>query len=204
MKRIMVNKTNPHVLENLTKKQPCIIFFHMDGCGHCEGVKKVWPDFKKKMCQKHKTKIPFIDVNSDALPLIDNNKFNIRGFPSIVKSLPNNNVVEEFNGPDRSKESLIKWFESKFNRELNKPKKIVMSKKFPILRKKITLKVNKKKSPRKKKSLGKRKKKSLGKRKKKSPRKKKSQKKNKKARGKRKTVSPVDSMIETPRSELFS
>jgi hypothetical protein len=197
MKRIMINKTNPHLLENLTKKQPCVIFFHMDGCGHCEGVKKVWPGFKRNMCQKHKTKIPFIDVNSDALPLIDNNKFNIRGFPSIVKSLPNNDTIEEFNGPDRSKESLIKWFESKFNRELSKPKKIVMTKKFPILRKKITLKVNKKKSPRKRKSLGKKKKKSP--RKRKSPRK-----KNKKARGKIKTLSPIDSMVETPRSDLFS
>ena len=197
MKRIMINKTNPHLLENLTKKQPCVIFFHMDGCGHCEGVKKVWPDFKRKMCQKHKTKMPFIDVNADALPLINNNKFNIRGFPSIVKSLPNNNVVEEFNGPDRSKESLIKWFESKFKRELNKPKKNVMSKKLPVLRKKITLKLDKKKPPGKKKSLGKKKKK--------SPKKKKKLPKKKKKSKKQKEVSPsLDSMYESPRSELFS
>ena len=198
MKRIMVNKTNPHVLENLTKKQPCIIFFHMDGCGHCEGVKKVWPDFKKNMCRKHKTKMPFIDVNANALPFIDNNKFNIRGFPSIVKSLPNNNVVEEFNGPDRSKESLIKWFESKFKRELNKPKKIILTKKLPVLKKKKTLKPNKKKSPTKKVN------KPPIKKRKKSPRKKKSPKKKKKSKKQKEVPSSIDSMYESPRSDLFS
>ena len=192
MKRITINKSNPHLLEQYTQKTPCVIFFHMDGCGHCEGVKKVWPNFKKNMCQKHKTKIPFIDVNANALPFLNNN-YNIRGFPTIGKSMPTHSMIEEFNGPDRSKESLINWFESKFNREL-KPKRLSV----------ITLKQNKKPkvkaSPKKKKAPPK---------KKKAPPKKKTSPKKKKVPPKKKTVkrskiSDDDSIYESPRSSLFS
>ena len=122
MKRILIDKNNPQLLEQYTQNRPSVIFFHMDGCHHCEGVKKVWPNFKRNMYQKHKTNIPFIEVNANALPFL-NNKYNIRGFPTIGKSIPTHSMIEEFDGPDRSKESLIRWFESKFNRELT-PKRL--------------------------------------------------------------------------------
>ena len=187
----MIDKNNPHLLEQYTQKTPCVIFFHMDGCGHCEGVKKIWPNFKKNMCQKHKTKIPFIDVNANALPLL-NNKYNIRGFPTIGKSMPTHSMIEEFNGPDRSKESLVNWFESKFNNEL-KPKRlsVISLKKNNKSKKKKAAKKNK--SPTKKNNVNKKKK---APQKKKGPPKKKTIKKSK--------ISNNDSMIETPRSSLFS
>ena len=189
----MIDKSNPQLLEKYTQKTPCVIFFHMDGCGHCEGVKKVWPSFKRNMCQKHKTKIPFIDVNANALPFL-NNKYNIRGFPTIGKSMPTRSMIEEFNGPDRSKESLINWFESKFNRELK-----------PRLLSVMTLKQNKKPkikaSPKKKKAPPK-KKKALPKKKKASPKKKKALPKKKTV--KRSNISDEDSIYESPRSSLFS
>ena len=143
------------------------------------------------MCQKHKTKIPFIDVNANALPLL-NNKYNIRGFPTIGKSMPTHSMIEEFNGPDRSKESLVNWFESKFNNEL-KPKRlsVISLKKIINLKKKKAAKKNK--SPTKKNNVNK---------KKKAPQKKKGPKK--KNYKKIKKISNNDSMIETPRSSLFS
>ena len=194
MKRIMIDKSNPQILEKYTKKAPCVIFFHMDGCHHCEGVKKVWPDFKRNMCKKHKTKIPFIDVNANALPFLNNNNFNIRGFPSIVKSIPTNDRIEEFNEPDRSKESLIRWFESKFNREL-KPKSLSVMTLKPNKKPKIKASPKKKKAPPKKKKAPPKKKKTASK-KPKTPPKKKTVKRSKK--------SDDDSMYESPRSDLFS
>ncbi len=187
----MITNNNPHLLDKYTKNSPCVIFFHMDGCHHCEGVKKIWPSFKRQMCNKHNNKIKFLNVNANALPFIDNNKFNIRGFPSIVKSTPKSGHIEEFNEPERSKERLIKWFESKFNREL-KPKRFSMKKKLPIVKKKDTVRLNSK--PKKKKA---------------PPKKKKASPKKKKAKGNKKTekkpnFSREDSIYESPRSSLFS
>ena len=189
----MINKGNPHLLEQYTQKTPCVIFFHMDGCGHCEGVKKVWPNFKKSMCQKHKTKIPFIDVNANALPFL-NNKYNIRGFPTIGKSIPTHSMIEEFDGPDRSKESLINWFESKFNREL-KPRRLSVVTRKQNKKPKIKATPKKKKGPLKKKKAPPKKKKA-------SPKKKKIPPKKKTVKGSK--MSGEDSIFESPRSSLFS
>ena len=195
----MIDKSNPHLLEQYTQKTPCVIFFHMDGCGHCEGVKKVWPNFKRNMCQKHKTKIPFIDVNANALPFL-NNKYNIRGFPTIGKSMPAHSKIEEFAGPDRSKKSLINWFESKFNRELKPRRLSVMTlKQNENPKKKVSLK---KKAPPKKKKAPPKKKKAPPKKKKASPKKKKALPKKKTV--KRSNISEEDSIYESPRSSLFS
>ena len=189
----MINKHNPEILEKHTKKQPCVILFHMDGCPHCQGVKKVWPEFKRNMSKKHKTNIPFIDVNANALPFINQQKFNIRGFPSIVKSIPNKDYIEEFSGPDRSKESLIRWFENKFNREI-KPTRRSMIKKI-YLNDNKTRRVKKKPDPKKKKP---------GPKKKKPDPKKKTVNKKKLKKNKKTTKKGEDSIYESPRSSLFS
>ena len=57
----MITNNNPHLLDKYTKNSPCVIFFHMDGCHHCEGVKKIWPSFTLKcamQCPNIKSCLP--------------------------------------------------------------------------------------------------------------------------------------------------
>ena len=75
-----------------------LIFFHMDGCPHCESMKPEWDKLKAT----NSSHIKLEDYERKQKPdLVE--KFSIRGFPSIVLVDDNNDKVDEYNGDRKAK-----------------------------------------------------------------------------------------------------
>ena len=72
-----MKKKNQVTKVGSSKKQ--LVFFHMNGCGHCESMKPEW----KKMTDMGEYKgVQFVDIESnDNRELLE--KHQIRGFPTI-------------------------------------------------------------------------------------------------------------------------
>lgn len=75
-----------------------LIFFHMDGCPHCESMKPEWDKLKTT----NSSHIKLEDYERKQKPdLVE--KFSIRGFPSIVLVDDNDDKVDEYNGDRKAK-----------------------------------------------------------------------------------------------------
>lgn len=81
-----------------------IYLFKAEWCPHCVSFKKTWKDLQ----EKYKTKYDFVTYDSDKdKDIIE--KWNISGFPTIMKKEGNN--VKEYVGP-RDEESVKTFIES--------------------------------------------------------------------------------------------
>jgi len=122
MKSVSITSKNPGEFNKCVKKQPCMIFIHMKDCGHCDEMHKIWSPLMDDIRGKYTGNVNFMDVNSEALPKINCNKVqSINGFPTILKG--HKDSFQEFSRPNRSKESLIEWFEDKFKNNIKSKKK---------------------------------------------------------------------------------
>lgn len=75
-----------------------IIYFHMEGCGHCKNFNPEWAKFVQG------TDMPNQKINaSSGDPLID--KLGVSGYPTVV-IIEGGNKVETFEG-ERTSESLL-------------------------------------------------------------------------------------------------
>lgn len=72
-----------------------ILFFHANWCGHCQGFKPEWSKFEE-WCGQNNQKCKSIE--GDAHPELCK-KYNIEGYPTVLKVNSNGDLVEEFNGP---------------------------------------------------------------------------------------------------------
>lgn len=80
------------------KSEKKIVYFYMEGCGHCEDFTPIWDNFKKT------SPIPAykIEATADDAML---KKYNISGFPTIVLLDGKNDLIKTLNG-ERTLESL--------------------------------------------------------------------------------------------------
>ena len=78
-------------LENFgTPKQ--MIYFHMNGCGHCKKFTPIWNDFTSQY--RGNVQLRKLE-RKDAVDLID--KYNIQGFPTVIK-IDEQGEHQEFTG----------------------------------------------------------------------------------------------------------
>lgn len=83
-----------------------LIFFHMDGCPHCETMKPEWEKFKTLNSSNIKLEDYERKQKSDLVE-----KFSIRGFPAIILADDNNEKVDEYTG-ERKANALNKYVNS--------------------------------------------------------------------------------------------
>lgn len=88
-----------------TNKANTLVFFHMDGCGHCQKFKPVWKEFSSQLdSQTWGKKVCLAEISAD-----DQNssdilaKYDVRAFPTILLFKNGTGGFEgnptDFNGP---------------------------------------------------------------------------------------------------------
>ena len=83
-----------------------LIFFHMDGCPHCETMKPEW----EKLKTLNSSNITLEDYErKQKADLVE--KFSISGFPAIILTDDNNEKVDEYSGK-RTADALNKYINS--------------------------------------------------------------------------------------------
>jgi len=80
-----------------------LVFFYMNGCGHCDKFMPTWEEVKSE----YSGAITLTEKES-ASATSDIEKFKIKGFPTILLVDSNNNKIKEYNG-DRSKSDVMKF-----------------------------------------------------------------------------------------------
>jgi thiol-disulfide isomerase/thioredoxin len=80
-----------------------LVFFYMNGCGHCDKFMPTWEEVKSE----YSGAITLTEKES-ASATSDIEKFKIKGFPAILLVDSNNNKIKEYNG-DRSKPDVMKF-----------------------------------------------------------------------------------------------
>ena len=80
-----------------------IIFFYAEWCGHCKKMKPEWDEFKRANPQSCE------EFESEEITEELRKKYNIRGYPTIVKR--QGNKVIPYEG-ERTKEGLAKFLNS--------------------------------------------------------------------------------------------
>jgi thiol-disulfide isomerase/thioredoxin len=99
---------NQTIMEKFTgKRDYCLEYYYMDGCGHCDRFNEsgVWDQLKTQ----YGDQVTFNKYNNrEEKDRID--KYNISGFPTIVLT-KDDKIIKEYNG-DRSKEDFEKFIVS--------------------------------------------------------------------------------------------
>lgn len=75
-----------------------ILFFHANWCGHCQAFKPEWSKFEK-WAGENGQKVEAVEGDSN--PELCQ-KYNIEGYPTILKVDSNGEVVDEYQGPRTS------------------------------------------------------------------------------------------------------
>jgi thioredoxin-like negative regulator of GroEL len=79
-----------------TDKPYTLIFFYMDGCGHCRDFRPTWQDFTDHASDEKK-KVCFAEMSSENDAVM--NAYNITGFPTVLLVNNAKNTTKTFNGP---------------------------------------------------------------------------------------------------------
>jgi len=85
-------------------KNPTLLFFHADWCGHCV---RFMPTFDKFAKNINGGKLNIVKFNADKDPNYIKS-FNVEGFPTILLHVPKENKYINYNG-DRSITDLVKF-----------------------------------------------------------------------------------------------
>jgi len=80
-----------------------LVYFYMNGCGHCEKFSPIWDKFSNSNASSITTHKLERAQAKDKLE-----KYNINGFPTILLLNENNEKLKDYNG-DRSEEALKKF-----------------------------------------------------------------------------------------------
>lgn len=109
----LTNKTNPNYARNNARngvpnaqtELPTLILFHTPWCGHSKNFMPIWIELLHSNLSKI---INFKDYDCDKQP--DScNMYNITGYPSLILSYPNGQVIYFPNNLERNKETVTKF-----------------------------------------------------------------------------------------------
>jgi thiol-disulfide isomerase/thioredoxin len=92
-------------------KQPCLVMFHAEWCGHCKHLAPEWEKVKQAVGDKHL----IVDIESKN-PLMKN--FTLKGFPTIryfPDGLGNTNKFDEYQG-DRTAETILQFLSAQVSK----------------------------------------------------------------------------------------
>jgi thiol-disulfide isomerase/thioredoxin len=82
-------------VKKIMSEKPIVIFFFMDGCGHCEATKPAWEKLSK-------SKLPykFVEIESAAVPM----ELGITGFPHFFAHHSDDSKTELAGSKENSKD----------------------------------------------------------------------------------------------------
>ena len=89
-----------------TAPQKKVMFFSMNGCGHCQNFKPTWQQLMNKYSQDNTFELIEISVN-DQPDIVG--KYNIKGFPTILIEV-DGKPAQQYQG-DRSAGSVVDFIE---------------------------------------------------------------------------------------------
>jgi thioredoxin-like negative regulator of GroEL len=91
------------------------VFIHMNGCGHCKDMMSNWANLNDIFKDRDDNLI-IAKINSGLQDTFGDLLSGINGYPSI-NYIKNNKIVESYDG-NRSAESLAKWINSHYKKQL--------------------------------------------------------------------------------------
>ena len=159
MKITHITPENAEEYTELVKNMKTFVKIFSPGCGHCQHMKADWEkleDSAKNMAGE----IQLMDIHADALDKIDDKRFNVSGFPTILLLDKEGNEEKQYTG-DRSHADMLEFLKSEINNlkkevsTLKRGKRISggkKSKKNKSKKKKSKKKKSKKKKSKKKKT----------------------------------------------------
>ena len=105
------------VSNDITKSQPALVLFHMNGCPHCKNlVENEWSTVKTNLNNKVNVKmIEASEISDEQAKLHD-----IKGFPT-VKYCPNGLLNKPFieHEGERKAEAIVKFVEKQLKQQTN-------------------------------------------------------------------------------------
>lgn len=93
------------LVSEIEKDVPVLVFFHMNGCGHCDVFKPIWKEIASEIKKTDNIKLGQIEL--DKIKLLPSNLQKVYGFPSI-QIIKNNKKIAEYDG-NRVKNDVIKF-----------------------------------------------------------------------------------------------
>lgn len=78
-----------------------IVYYYMNGCGHCEKFSPIWDAF----VSSYTGSLTLSKKEQGQMTQDENDKYKIQGFPTVLAIDENGQKTDEFNG-ERSKEGL--------------------------------------------------------------------------------------------------
>jgi len=94
-------------IENFeNEKSKKLVYFYMKGCGHCEKFSPIWDEFSNNNKSSIKTYKLERTLAGDKI-----NKYDVKGFPTILLLGENNEKIKEYDG-DRTVDSLTQFVNS--------------------------------------------------------------------------------------------
>ena len=94
-------------IENFeNEKSKKLVYFYMKGCSHCEKFSPIWDEFSNNNKSSIKTYKLERTLAGDKI-----NKYEVKGFPTILLLGENNEKIKEYDG-DRTVDSLTQFVNS--------------------------------------------------------------------------------------------
>ena len=112
-KTLTKRRRRKHKMRGGSRKtgKPCIILFHMNGCGACHSFMPIWKDYVQNHPEQCTKSIELKEINPIANRLEQPWMNRIRSFPTIMGARANGDSIAEFHGP-RTSNSLDKFARS--------------------------------------------------------------------------------------------
>lgn len=102
--KVLGDSSQMEEVKELMKKKPIIIFFFMNGCGHCEATRPAWEELQRKNLP-----FEFAEVESAAVP----SDIGVNGFPHF-HIVNKKGKVKKVDGEKRTVQELGKALGLKF------------------------------------------------------------------------------------------
>jgi hypothetical protein len=97
---IEIDRNNADLFNELTKRQPCVSKFYMDGCIYCEKMEAAWNIAVSNLKKNNNLEGAILNVNRTALEKIGGVlQQKVTSFPTILATSPKGGVIEQFNAP---------------------------------------------------------------------------------------------------------